>query len=55
VGPELRARLLAAAVKAGEAVRYRNAGTVECLLVEGGEFFFLEMNAGCRSSTRSPS
>ena len=45
VGPELRARLLAAAVKAGEAVGYRNAGTVECLLDPAtGEFFFLEMN-----------
>ena len=45
VTPELRARLLAAAVQAGEAVNYRNAGTVECLLDPGtGEFFFLEMN-----------
>jgi acetyl-CoA carboxylase, biotin carboxylase subunit len=55
VSPELRSRLLAAAVRAGEAVDYRNAGTVECLLVprqrdfEGDgsgadEFFFLEMN-----------
>ncbi|GAA0383076.1 biotin carboxylase N-terminal domain-containing protein [Micromonospora gifhornensis] len=45
VSPELRERLLAAAVRAGEAVDYRNAGTVECLLVPGtDEFFFLEMN-----------
>ncbi|MFG1880913.1 acetyl/propionyl/methylcrotonyl-CoA carboxylase subunit alpha [Micromonospora sp. NPDC049102] len=45
VSPELRARLLAAAVRAGEAVGYRNAGTVECLLdPTSGEFFFLEMN-----------
>jgi acetyl-CoA carboxylase biotin carboxylase subunit len=45
VSPELRERFLAAAVKAGEAVNYRNAGTVECLLDPGtGEFFFLEMN-----------
>ncbi|WP_433355468.1 acetyl-CoA carboxylase biotin carboxylase subunit [Micromonospora saelicesensis] len=45
VSPELRSRLLAAAVRAGEAVRYRNAGTVECLLDPAtGEFFFLEMN-----------
>jgi acetyl-CoA carboxylase, biotin carboxylase subunit len=45
VSPELRARLLAAAVRAGEAVGYRNAGTVECLLDPGtGEFYFLEMN-----------
>ncbi|MCG5453858.1 biotin carboxylase [Micromonospora sp. PSH03] len=45
VSPELRSRLLAAAVRAGEAVGYRNAGTVECLLdAATGEFFFLEMN-----------
>jgi acetyl-CoA carboxylase biotin carboxylase subunit len=45
VSPELRERFLAAAVKAGEAVGYRNAGTVECLLdPTTGEFFFLEMN-----------
>ncbi|MCM4081785.1 acetyl-CoA carboxylase biotin carboxylase subunit [Paractinoplanes hotanensis] len=45
VDPELRERLLAAAVKAGEAVGYRNAGTVECLLDPAtGDFFFLEMN-----------
>jgi acetyl-CoA carboxylase biotin carboxylase subunit len=45
VSPELRERLLAAAVKAGEAVGYRNAGTVEMLFdPTGGDFFFLEMN-----------
>jgi acetyl-CoA carboxylase, biotin carboxylase subunit len=45
VSPELRERFLAAAVKAGEAVHYRNAGTVECLLdPTTGQFFFLEMN-----------
>jgi acetyl-CoA carboxylase biotin carboxylase subunit len=45
VSPSLRARFLAAAVKAGEAVNYRNAGTVECLLdPTTDEFFFLEMN-----------
>ncbi|MBX7269801.1 biotin carboxylase [Micromonospora sp. Llam7] len=45
VSPDLRSRLLAAAVRAGEAVHYRNAGTVECLLDPAtGEFFFLEMN-----------
>jgi acetyl-CoA carboxylase biotin carboxylase subunit len=45
VDPALRERLLAAAVRAGEAVHYRNAGTVECLFDPGsGEFFFLEMN-----------
>jgi acetyl-CoA carboxylase biotin carboxylase subunit len=41
----LRARLLAAAVRAGEAVGYRNAGTVECLVDPAAqEFVFLEMN-----------
>jgi acetyl-CoA carboxylase biotin carboxylase subunit len=45
LSPEQRERLLAAAVRAGEAVGYRNAGTVECLLdPTTGEFFFLEMN-----------
>jgi acetyl-CoA carboxylase, biotin carboxylase subunit len=45
VDPRLRADLCAAAVRAGEAVGYRNAGTVECLLDPStGEFFFLEMN-----------
>lgn len=45
VGPELRARMLDAAVKAAQAVDYRGAGTVECLLdVDSGEFVFLEMN-----------
>ncbi|WBC13205.1 biotin carboxylase [Micromonospora sp. WMMA1998] len=45
VSPELRERFLAAAVRAGEAVDYRNAGTVECLLDPSTqEFFFLEMN-----------
>jgi acetyl-CoA carboxylase biotin carboxylase subunit len=43
--PQRRAALHAAAVRAGEAVGYRNAGTVECLLDPlTGEFFFLEMN-----------
>jgi acetyl-CoA carboxylase biotin carboxylase subunit len=45
VSPSLRAGLLASAVRAGEAVGYRNAGTVECLLDPSTEdFFFLEMN-----------
>ena len=45
VSPELRARMVAAAVTAAEAVGYRNAGTVECLLdPSSGDFFFLEMN-----------
>jgi acetyl-CoA carboxylase, biotin carboxylase subunit len=46
VTPALRARMLEAAVRAGEAVGYRNAGTVEFLVdrERPGEFFFLEMN-----------
>jgi acetyl-CoA carboxylase, biotin carboxylase subunit len=45
VGPEVRERLLAAGVRAGEAVAYRGAGTVEFLLdVRKQEFVFLEMN-----------
>ncbi|WP_433054311.1 acetyl-CoA carboxylase biotin carboxylase subunit [Dactylosporangium sp. CS-033363] len=43
--PQQRADLLGAAVRAGEAVGYRNAGTVECLFdPTTGQFFFLEMN-----------
>ncbi len=45
VSPPLREGLLAAAVKAGEAVGYLGAGTVEFLLdVRKQEFMFLEMN-----------
>jgi acetyl-CoA carboxylase biotin carboxylase subunit len=45
VTPELREQLFAAAVRAAEAVGYRNAGTVECLLdPDSGEVVFLEMN-----------
>jgi len=40
-----RRDLLALAVRAGQAVGYRNAGTVECLLdADSGEVVFLEMN-----------
>jgi acetyl-CoA carboxylase, biotin carboxylase subunit len=45
VTPELRERMVGAAVRAGKAVGYRGAGTVECLLdSDSGEFVFLEMN-----------
>jgi acetyl-CoA carboxylase biotin carboxylase subunit len=42
--PELRAEMCAAAVRTAEAVDYLNAGTVEFILSDSGEFFFLEMN-----------
>src|SRR5216683_2952048 len=45
VSAALRDRMLAAAVRAGEAVGYRGAGTVECLVdAAAGSFVFLEMN-----------
>src|SRR5580692_7126143 len=45
VSAGLRERMLTAAVQAGEAVAYRGAGTVECLVdADAGSFVFLEMN-----------
>src|SRR6516164_300609 len=45
VSAGLREQMLAAAVQAGEAVSYRGAGTVECLVdAVAGSFVFLEMN-----------
>src|SRR6516165_1518409 len=45
VSAALRERMLAAAVQAGEAVGYRGAGTVECLVdAVTDDFVFLEMN-----------
>jgi acetyl-CoA carboxylase biotin carboxylase subunit len=45
ITPELRAEMLAAASRAGAAVGYRGAGTVECLVDPGTQtFVFLEMN-----------
>ncbi len=43
VDDELRAQMGEVALRAGHAVKYRGAGTVE-FLWSGGEFFFLEMN-----------
>ena len=44
VTPELRARMGEAALAVASAAGYVNAGTVEMLLTDAGEFFFLEMN-----------
>jgi acetyl-CoA carboxylase biotin carboxylase subunit len=45
VTQQLRERMLAAAVRAGETVGYRGAGTVECLVDPAAQdFVFLEMN-----------
>jgi acetyl-CoA carboxylase biotin carboxylase subunit len=41
---DLRKKMGKAAVKAAEAVRYINAGTVEFLLDAHGDFYFIEMN-----------
>ncbi|WP_220461523.1 acetyl/propionyl/methylcrotonyl-CoA carboxylase subunit alpha [Rugamonas apoptosis] len=40
----LRMRMGAAAIAAARAVRYVGAGTVEFMLTEDGQFYFLEMN-----------
>jgi len=42
--PELRSKMGQAAVKAAKDINYVGAGTVEFMLDEAGEFFFLEMN-----------
>ena len=44
VDAELRERIGKIAVDAARAVDYRGAGTIEGLLSEDGEYFFLEMN-----------
>jgi geranyl-CoA carboxylase alpha subunit len=42
--PQLRAKMGAAAIQAARAVDYIGAGTVEFLLDNAGDFYFLEMN-----------
>ncbi|OPZ00575.1 3-methylcrotonyl-CoA carboxylase [Bradyrhizobium sacchari] len=44
VTPELRAKMGEVAVAAVKALRYEGAGTLEFLLDERGEFYFMEMN-----------
>ena len=44
VSTELRARMGATAVAAVKAIRYEGAGTLEFLLDDAGEFYFMEMN-----------
>ena len=44
VSPEMRAAMGEVAVKAAKAVGYVSAGTIEFLVDQSGEFFFMEMN-----------
>ncbi len=44
LNPELREKMGAAAVKAAQSINYVGAGTVEFLLSQSGEFYFMEMN-----------
>ena len=44
VSPELRHRICEAAIAAGRAIGYTNAGTVEFILAPSGEFYFIEVN-----------
>ena len=44
VTPELRARMGAIAVNAIKSIGYEGAGTLEFLLDQNGEFYFMEMN-----------
>ena len=44
VDHDLRTRIGELALEAARAVRYRSAGTIEGLLSQDGEYFFLEMN-----------
>jgi acetyl-CoA/propionyl-CoA carboxylase biotin carboxyl carrier protein len=42
--PQLRDRICETAARIARAARYRNAGTVEFIFGQSGEFYFLEMN-----------
>jgi len=44
LSPALREQICGAAVRAAKAIGYTNAGTVEFILSESGEFYFLEVN-----------
>lgn len=44
LAPKQRKKMGETAVKAAKAIAYENAGTVEFLLGDDGEFFFMEMN-----------
>jgi len=44
VGPDLRRRITSDAAAIARSVGYTNAGTMEFLLDESGDFYFLEMN-----------
>lgn len=44
VTQDMRSRICEAALKAGRAINYTNAGTVEFILTPAGEFYFIEAN-----------
>jgi len=44
IDKRLRIELTSAAIKIARSMNYRNAGTIEFLLDENGQFYFLEMN-----------
>ncbi len=44
VTPELRKKMGKASIKLAEAVKYENAGTIEYLVDDDGNFYFMEMN-----------
>ncbi|MBO5666388.1 MAG: acetyl-CoA carboxylase biotin carboxylase subunit, partial [Firmicutes bacterium] len=44
ISPELREQMMDAAIRAGKAVGYENAGTLEFLVDQEKRFYFMEMN-----------